>query len=112
MLLSGGIDSPVASYKLLQSGFDIQYYIHFATNIDKVDNIIDILDCLQPGMTGKLLVVDFNEIQEMIVQTCHESYRTIMYKAFMILLANRIADEHGINFVATGNSLGQVAKTV
>jgi adenylyl- and sulfurtransferase ThiI len=49
MLLSGGIDSPVASYKLMKTGFNIKYFLHFATDIDKVDNIKEIRKHLGGG---------------------------------------------------------------
>jgi adenylyl- and sulfurtransferase ThiI/cysteine sulfinate desulfinase/cysteine desulfurase-like protein len=108
MLLSGGIDSPVASYKFLNNGYDIEYYLHFATDIDKIDNILIIKEKLG-DMRKNLLVVDFKELQEEIVQTCQESYRTIMYKIFMVIIANNVANKYGAMYIGTGNSLGQVA---
>ncbi|QKF94225.1 bifunctional protein tRNA sulfurtransferase thii and cysteine sulfinate desulfinase/cysteine desulfurase domain [Fadolivirus algeromassiliense] len=105
MLLSGGIDSPVASHLLIRSNYNIDY-IHFTTDIDKLDNIIQIRKVL--GNNGKLFVVQFKELQNEIVKTCDESYRTIMYKVFMILIANKMA-KNKYDAIATGNSLGQVA---
>ena len=105
MLMSGGIDSPVASYMLIRAGYFVDF-IHFTTDIDKINNIIDIKKIL--GQNNKLFVVNFKNIQEEIVKTCKESYRTIMYKVFMVLIANKIADTNYVG-LATGNALGQVA---
>lgn len=109
MLLSGGIDSPVASYKLIQLGYNIKF-IHFATNIDKIDNILDIKKVLYGNNNTDLIVIEFSELQNIIVKICKDtSYRTIMYKIFMILISNNIAKSLNIDFIGTGNSWGQVA---
>ena len=105
MLLSGGIDSPVASHLLLKANHKVDF-IHFTTEIDKIDNIIEIRNLLNKN--SKIYVIDFREIQNDIVKTCDESYRTLMYKVFMILIANKYS-ENKYDYIATGNSLGQVA---
>lgn len=109
MLLSGGIDSPVASYLLIKNNYNVDY-IHFTTDIDKIDNIMDIRKILNNNgkLNSKLYVIKFKELQQEIVRTCEESYRTIMYKVFMILIANKIGKSK-YDAIGTGNSLGQVA---
>jgi len=106
MLLSGGIDSPVASYLLLRAGYHVDY-IHFASDIDKVDNIITLRNIL--GKESKIYVVSFSPLQQEIVKTCMDSYRTLMYKVFMVKIANNLSKLHGYDALACGNALGQVA---
>lgn len=105
-LISGGIDSPVASYILLKEGFKVEF-LHFASDINKIDNLLKIREKL--GSKGKLTVVDFKPVIESVVKNCPESYRTLMYKIYMIIIANKLAIEERIDAIATGNSWGQVA---
>jgi len=113
LLLSGGIDSPVAAYKLLCSGYYVEF-IHFGTHISKINNIKNILsifkstDEIKDNM-GPLTFVEFKDFQDLIIKECPESYRTLMYKVYMIKIANNVAIKNGMDFIATGNSLGQVA---
>jgi len=106
MLLSGGIDSPVASYLLLRAGYHVDY-IHFASDIDKVENIITLRNIL--GKESKVYVVSFSPLQQEIVKSCMDSYRTLMYKVFMVKIANNVAKIHGYDALGCGNALGQVA---
>lgn len=62
-----------------------------------------------PLLTGKLYVVKFKSLQDKIKDTCIESYRTLMYKVYMIRYATNLATCMGINILATGNAWGQVA---
>lgn len=105
-LISGGIDSPVASYKMLQMGSK-QDYIHFAFVDTDQQNIIDTIKKIyfNPIHT-KLYYVDISELQKRIVKECQESYRTMLYKTFMVKIANTMKGYHSI---VTGNSWGQVA---
>lgn len=106
-LLSGGIDSPVASKILIEKGFHIDF-IHFTTNLDKIDSILEIKKIISTS-NNKLFVVNFLELQKEIVKICKENYRTIMYKIFMIIIANKIALENNYSAISTGDSWGQVA---
>ncbi len=106
MLLSGGIDSPVSSHIFSRSGYNVSF-IHFATDINKINNILDIRKKL--GSREPLYVVQFKEIQEEAIKVSPEPYRTIIYKILMVIIANKIAEKLGIEFIGTGNSLGQVA---
>ena len=105
MMLSGGIDSPVASYLLLKAGYNVDF-IHFTADIDKTENIKELRNLLSKN--SKLYTVSFKPVQDAIVNKCDESYRTILYKIFMIKITNKINSNyyHGIG---TGNALGQVA---
>ncbi|AYV84100.1 MAG: tRNA 4-thiouridine(8) synthase [Hyperionvirus sp.] len=109
-MISGGIDSPVASYLMWQycgrSGKRFKM-IHFTANISKVDVVRNIRDKIDPKI--ELIVVDFAKLQDEITKICPENYRTMLYKVFMVLVANSVAKEHGLECVVMGNSWGQVA---
>ncbi len=110
MLLSGGLDSPVAAYQLIHAGYDV-HYIHYTAEIDKQETVCKIRDQLHTvtGHHRDICVVQFAELQDEIVRVSPEPYRTLMYKVFMLLLAQTYAQENDIDFLATGNSWGQVA---
>ena len=113
LLLSGGIDSPVAAYKLLKAGHYVEF-IHFGTHISKIKNIREIISTLKSDddikdNIGPLTFVEFKDFQDTIIKECPESYRTLMYKVFMIKIANQIAIKNGFDMISTGNALGQVA---
>lgn len=115
MLISGGIDSPVASHILTM--YDIQHqYVNFIGSIDdhiSKNKIISIVNHLQSRHStfpkSIIFFVDFGKLQEEIAKVCAESYRVIMYKIYMIQIANFICKENKYNFIGMGNSLGQVA---
>jgi adenylyl- and sulfurtransferase ThiI/cysteine sulfinate desulfinase/cysteine desulfurase-like protein len=107
-MISGGIDSPVASKMLVNNGIQLDY-IHFTTHIDKTKNIKDIIKKVNPDSANTMFVVEFKDLQDEIVKVCKEEYRTILYKIFMVKIANEIAKRESINAVAMGNSWGQVA---
>lgn len=109
VLISGGFDSPVASHLLLSNGFNHDY-VHFIGNInDSVgyNKIVQLTTLLKPS--SKIYFVEFEKLQEEIAKKCDESYRVMMYKIYMVLIANKICSTNGYNYIAMGNSLGQVA---
>ena len=111
ILLSGGIDSPVAAYKLLQLGYKVRF-VHFATDFNKIDNIVKIIQIMKdvyPNLVGRLYVIEFKSLQDKIKDVCVESYRVLMYKIYMLRSASFLADSNNILVLATGNSWGQVA---
>eukprot|EP01012_Entosiphon_sulcatum_P045434 TRINITY_DN6062_c0_g1_i1.p1 TRINITY_DN6062_c0_g1~~TRINITY_DN6062_c0_g1_i1.p1 ORF type:complete len:1118 (+),score=189.95 TRINITY_DN6062_c0_g1_i1:337-3690(+) len=111
LLLSGGIDSPVAGWQLLQSGFRVSM-VHFTTDIDKSEVVQQIWQHLRKHgdeRVGPLHIVPYERIQRKIVAVCEESYRTVMYKVLMLRIANRIAARRKALAVATGDAWGQVA---
>lgn len=111
VLLSGGFDSPVAAEMLNERGLSVSY-VHFTTDIGKTEVVKKIqlhLRKMYPDGDHRLWVVQFGDIQDKIRKVGRESYRTLMYKVFMLKIANEIAEIEGIDCLATGNSLGQVA---
>ncbi len=112
-LLSGGIDSPVASFRMIKRGMK-NVFLHFhaypATSkqsIDKTKRIVKTLSSFQ----GKsvLYLVPFNEIQKEIMIGTSEKMRVLLYRRFMMRIGEEIAKREGAKAVVTGESLGQVA---
>lgn len=113
LMLSGGIDSPVAGYMMARRGVEVSgVYFHSAPYTserakDKVKDLAKILTKYIGGMT--LYVVPFTDIQMQIIEKCREDELTIIMRRFMMSIACKIADDKGIQSVATGESIGQVA---
>jgi thiamine biosynthesis protein ThiI len=112
-LLSGGIDSPVAAFRLLRRGCCVQF-IHYHsfphTTIEsqqKVRRIIRVLSRYQ--LEGKLHLVPFAEVQREIVAYAPPPLRVVLYRRFMVRIAEALALQEGAGALATGDSLGQVA---
>lgn len=110
MLISGGFDSPVASYMLSNTGFK-HNYIHFIENIDDTIGFNKIISLVTQLVqyTTTIYFVNFGKLQKEVAKNCSESYRVMMYKIYMILIANDICSTNNYNFIAMGNSFGQVA---
>ena len=113
MMLSGGIDSPVASYLLIRRGIEITC-IHFAappyTNsgvIDKLEDLLHTLNKYQPKI--RLFIVPFTKIQEKIYEISTEGYPITIMRRVMYRIASRLATRLRIPCLATGESVGQVA---
>ncbi|AYV81952.1 MAG: tRNA 4-thiouridine(8) synthase, partial [Harvfovirus sp.] len=109
-MLSGGIDSPVASsimYHHCNKTNKSFKLIHFTTNINKITTVKNIRNKLNPAI--ELFIVDFMKLQDEITKICPENYRTILYKVFMVLITNEIAALNELACVVMGNSWGQVA---
>ena len=112
-LLSGGIDSPVASYMIAKRGVEIEAVHFFSypyTSQLAKDKVIE-LARLVTKYSGKMTVnvVSFTEIQEPIRDNCPEEYFTLIMRRFMMEIAMRLAKEDGCGALVTGENLGQVA---
>ena len=113
VLLSGGIDSPVAAYKIMKRGCRA-LFVHFHsfphTTLeaqDKVRELVRILDQYQHG--SDLYFVPFAEAQRQVVALTPADTRVILYRRLMVRLAEKIAREQGALALVTGDSIGQVA---
>lgn len=113
LLLSGGIDSPVAGYLALKRGAELQA-IHFHsypfTSERAKQKVIDLARILTRfGGHIRLHVVPFTEIQTEINKNCYESYTITIMRRIMIRIAEQIAHNNKALALVTGESLGQVA---
>lgn len=113
VLLSGGIDSPVAAWMMAKRGMMIEA-VHFHSYPytseraqDKVVNLAEIVASYCGRF--KLHSVNLLPIQEEIVRNCPEEETTILVRRFMMRIAERIANDKGATMLITGENLGQVA---
>ncbi|MBE6034672.1 MAG: tRNA 4-thiouridine(8) synthase ThiI [Clostridiales bacterium] len=113
VLLSGGIDSPVAAWMMAKRGMMIEA-IHFHSypyTSERAQEKVEELAGIVASYCGrfKMHVVNLLPIQEKIVQHCPEEETTILVRRFMMRIAERIALETGCMMLITGENLGQVA---
>lgn len=113
ILISGGIDSPVAAYMMAKRGLVLNA-IHFASppytspqSEEKVHNLLRQVSRYSGNIT--LFTVGFTEIQEEIRDKCPEELFTLIMRRFMMRIAQRIAEKEDSKALITGESLGQVA---
>lgn len=113
LLLSGGIDSPVAGNMIQRRGGYLEaIYFHtppftVESAKDKVIDLAEILARFQNGM--KLHIVNFSEVMKTIKATCSEPYMVVLSRRFMIRVAERILRASHGHALVTGENLGQVA---
>ncbi len=113
VLISGGIDSPVAAYTMAKRGLVLNA-IHFAsppyTSIRAEQKVRDLLGKVaRYSGVIKLAIVPFTEIQEEIGKHCPEDYFTLVMRRMMMRIACRVSEADGCLGLVTGESLGQVA---
>jgi len=113
LMLSGGIDSPVAGYLMARRGVELQcvyYHSHPYTSEKAKVKVIDLAKKLKK-YTGsfKLYVVSFTEIQMDIIEKCRKDELTIIMRRFMMKIACMLAEKYGVHSVTSGESIGQVA---
>lgn len=113
MMMSGGIDSPVASYLLMKRGVAIEC-VHFAappyTNAAVIDKIKDLCKELNRYQAKiKVHVVPFTKLQEDIYKYSNESYSITIMRRMMYRISERLAKKYKCLALANGESIGQVA---
>ena len=113
LLMSGGIDSPVAGHMIAKRGMKIDC-LHFHsypyTNMQARQKVIDLAKILSEYNCGiKLSIISVKEIQEEIHRHCNGAYMVTLLRRFMMRLAERLAKRDGDQCIITGESLGQVA---
>ena len=113
LLLSGGIDSPVAGYMTCKRGMKLDC-IHFHsfpyTGEAAKEKVKDLAKKLAEYNGGiNLYVVSFTHIQEAIHENCPEEFMITLMRRFMMRIAERLAKQQGDLAIITGESLGQVA---
>ncbi len=112
-LISGGIDSPVAAYRMVKRGC-LASFIHFSgrplvsrASEEKVHELVRHLTAFQ--YNSRLYVIPFGEIQREIVLSAPAPFRIVLYRRMMIRIAQELARKEQCWALVTGDSLGQVA---
>ena len=113
LLLSGGIDSPVAGYMMAKRGVTIEA-VHFEsfpyTSERAREKVLELASILaEYAGEVKVHVVSLTHIQEELVKACQEDYFTLLLRRYMMTIAERVAKRRGCMALITGESLGQVA---
>ncbi len=113
ILISGGLDSPVAAYMMAKRGVRLSA-VHFAsppyTSERAEQKVVKLLKRVAQ-YSGDMIMytVPFTEIQETIREKCPEEYFTLIMRRLMMKISERVARERGCQALITGESLGQVA---
>ncbi len=112
-LVSGGIDSPVAAYLMMKRGIEV-ILIHCQNKgrmkdsvQDKVEQLAERLSSYQQNTV--LHIIPFDDIQKRIIIGVESSMRMLIYRKFMLGIAEQIADENKSDFIVLGDSISQVA---
>ena len=113
VLLSGGIDSPVAGYMIAKRGVELEcvHFFSYPYTSERAKEKVLELARLMTKYCGRMTVdvVGFTQIQEAIRDHCPEEYFTLIMRRFMMRISQRIAKDHGCRALVTGENLGQVA---
>ncbi|HBB02979.1 TPA: tRNA 4-thiouridine(8) synthase ThiI [Candidatus Peregrinibacteria bacterium] len=112
-MISSGIDSPVAAFRMMKRGAKV-IFVHFHsyphTNASSQENVKEIVKILSKYQAGSNLnLVPFIEIQKAIMMVADPDLRVVLYRWFMVKIAQEIADDQNAKAIITGESLGQVA---
>jgi tRNA uracil 4-sulfurtransferase len=112
-LLSGGIDSPVAAYRMLKRGCTV-LFLHFHSypilsrvSQEKARELATLLTRYQ--FASKLIMIPFAPIQQQIVAEVTAPYRVVLYRRYMVRIAEALARQVDAKALVTGESVGQVA---
>ncbi len=112
-LISGGIDSPVAAYRMMKRGCKV-VFVHFhgrpylsRTSEEKVRDLVSLLTRYQ--LASRLYLVPFGDIQRRIVLGSPAPIRVVLYRRMMMRIAEQLAEQELCWGMVTGDSLGQVA---
>lgn len=113
LLLSGGIDSPVAGWMIAKRGVTmnaVHFYSFPYTSERAKEKVLDLAGILSESLCGlRVHVVPFTEIQMQIHEKCNPDYTTIIMRRYMMRIAGAIAHKERSNALVTGESIGQVA---
>ncbi len=112
-LISGGIDSPVAAWKMIRRGCRV-LGVHFLNDAVGTEGVREKLDLLGEALArwqGRfaIRIVPFGALQRAIVAAVPADHRMLVYRRTMLRLADRIREEEGAKALVTGDSVGQVA---
>ena len=108
-LLSGGIDSPAAAYKMMTRGCRV-VFVHFHNHdpfMSKIKHLVETLSTYQGRST--LYLIPFKDLQQQIIKKTEPKYRMLLYRRLMMQLAEQIARKEHAHGLITGDSVAQVA---
>jgi thiamine biosynthesis protein ThiI len=112
-LLSGGIDSPVAAWRMMRRGCSV-LFVHFHSypilsraSQEKAREIAALLTRHQ--LRSRLVLVPFGELQQQVVLAVRPELRVVVYRRLMLKIAGRLAQRWGARALVTGEVIGQVA---
>jgi len=113
LLLSGGIDSPVAGYLMAKRGLTLEA-VHFHsypyTSVQAKEKVVELANQISEYCDEiKLHIISFTEIQEQIHKNCDADYMITIMRRIMMRIAERLCNKNGLGAIVTGESLGQVA---
>ena len=113
LLLSGGIDSPVAGWMMAKRGVRLEalYFESMPYTSEQARQKVLDLAALVARWSGSMQVhiISLTDIQEKLVKACDEEYFTLLLRRYMMELSNRVAEKFSCEALITGESLGQVA---
>ena len=113
LLLSGGIDSPVAGFMMAKRGVKLEA-VHFEsfpyTSERALQKVLDLAKIVS-DYSGEIYVhiISLTHIQEELVKHCNEEYFTLLLRRYMVALSNKVAERYNCGSLITGESVGQVA---
>jgi thiamine biosynthesis protein ThiI len=112
-LMSGGIDSPVAAWRMIRRGCRVSF-IHFhaypilsRASQDKARQLVQTLTRAQ--LSSRLFLVPFGAVQQQVLLNVPAPLRVIIYRRLMVRIAEAVAERHGALALVTGDVVGQVA---
>jgi thiamine biosynthesis protein ThiI len=112
-LLSGGIDSPVAAWRMMRRGCRVDF-VHFHSypilsraSIDKARELV--VQLTRHQLRSRLFLAPFGSVQQKVLLAVHPNLRVIVYRRLMLRIAERIAERLGAHALVTGDAVGQVA---
>lgn len=113
LLLSGGIDSPVAGYRMARRGVTVDA-LHFEsypyTSVQAREKVIELANIMTDYCGDiNLNIISVTHIQEELKKSCREEYFTLLLRRFMMKIAEKIAIRYNCGSIITGESVGQVA---
>jgi thiamine biosynthesis protein ThiI len=112
-MLSGGIDSPVASWQMMKRGCRVSF-AHFHSyplvDMSSIEKAVELAQHLtRHQYRSRLFLIPFGDIQKRIIVSTDPAYRVILYRRFMVRITEQLAHMHGAKAIVTGESCGQVS---
>lgn len=112
-MLSGGFDSPVASFMMMKRGIKqsfVFFYAHPFVGPEVLEKIKSLSSVLaQYQRRSHLYIIPFGNVQNLIAKNCKEEYRTMFFRRFMVEITNKLCDLIKADAIVTGDSVGQVS---